>query len=311
MEELGYITFLGVLPHYPFGMLTPGRNWSAIGKNYAFGYQGSLQDDEIYGNGNVYSTFYRELDPRIGRWWSNDAKTRQTPWESPYISMGNNPISRNDIYGDEWKDKSDEKKADQMKSNFVEKESMYNNRAEKYSKKLSEALEKNNDKKSEKYSNLLSTAIEGRNEMRNAQTEIGVMGASSTVFRFNYLDNASYGYTSFDADGTVAINYVNNDANTAHEMKHAYQTLSGEIVGIPGTNQGKYADLIDEVESYTRQYFFSTLSMPNSTYGRITKASDITRFWVKGVYALENDGATKLFYTKALNYNIDLPTMIL
>ncbi|MBK6730661.1 MAG: hypothetical protein IPG60_06720 [Bacteroidetes bacterium] len=35
------------LPHpYPFGMLTPGRNWST-GSEYRFGFNGQEQDDEI------------------------------------------------------------------------------------------------------------------------------------------------------------------------------------------------------------------------------------------------------------------------
>jgi len=82
------------------GMLLVGRTWVAGSENYEFGYQGSMKDDEIYGNGNAYSTHFRELDPRLMRWWSNDPKTNQTPWESHYVSMGNNPIWNNDIIGD-------------------------------------------------------------------------------------------------------------------------------------------------------------------------------------------------------------------
>jgi RHS repeat-associated protein len=67
---------------------------------YLYGYQGSEKDDEIKGNGNSYTTFYRALDPRLGRWFSIDPKTKETPFESPYVSMGNNPIWYNDILGD-------------------------------------------------------------------------------------------------------------------------------------------------------------------------------------------------------------------
>jgi len=90
------------LNYDPGGMILPGRVWVAGAENYRFGYQGSLQDDEIYGNGNAYSTNFRELDPRLMRWWSNDPKTNQTPWESPYVSMGNNPVWHNDVKGDEY-----------------------------------------------------------------------------------------------------------------------------------------------------------------------------------------------------------------
>jgi len=80
-------------------MLMPGRNYNST--EYRFGYQGSEKDDEISGTtGAHYTTFFRELDARIGRWWSVDPKSNLTPWESPYVSMGNNPIWHNDVMGD-------------------------------------------------------------------------------------------------------------------------------------------------------------------------------------------------------------------
>ncbi len=85
----------------PGGMLLVGRTWVAGSENYRFGYQGSMKDDEIYGTGNSYTTEFRELDVRLMRWWSNDPLTKKTPWESPYVSMGNNPIWFNDVKGDE------------------------------------------------------------------------------------------------------------------------------------------------------------------------------------------------------------------
>ena len=75
---------------------------STVSKNdvkaYRYGYQGSEQDNEIKGNGNSYTTLYRQLDPRVGRWLSIDPVTQ--PWQSPYISMDNNPIWHNDVLGD-------------------------------------------------------------------------------------------------------------------------------------------------------------------------------------------------------------------
>src|SRR5690606_35204538 len=81
------------------------------GDRYRFGYQGSEKTDEISGSGNHYTTFFRELDVRFGKWWTSDPKASLRPWESPYSSMGNNPIWRNDVLGDKWKTKADEKKA--------------------------------------------------------------------------------------------------------------------------------------------------------------------------------------------------------
>ncbi len=94
--------------YYPGGSLMPGRNYSP--DNYRFGYQGSEKDDEIAGvSGAHITTFFRENDTRILRWWSVDPKTNLTPWESPYMSMGGNPIWFNDPKGDLrdwWKNNS-------------------------------------------------------------------------------------------------------------------------------------------------------------------------------------------------------------
>lgn len=68
--------------------------------SYRYGYQGSEKDDEVKGSGNSYTTEYRQLDPRLGRWLSLDPKARSMPWQSPYVSMDNNPIWFNDILGD-------------------------------------------------------------------------------------------------------------------------------------------------------------------------------------------------------------------
>jgi RHS repeat-associated protein len=81
--------------YYPFGMQMPGRQFSA--EEYRYGYQGSEKDNEIAGEGNMYTTHFRALDTRIGRWLSID------PAEyigSPYSSMANNPILMNDMLGD-------------------------------------------------------------------------------------------------------------------------------------------------------------------------------------------------------------------
>ena len=71
-----------------------GRGFSG---SYRFGYQGSEKDNEISGDGNSYTTEFRQLDPRLGRWFSVDPVFQL--WQSPYTSMDNDPTNYNDIYG--------------------------------------------------------------------------------------------------------------------------------------------------------------------------------------------------------------------
>ena len=87
--------------YYPFGMATGGRNGSV--ESYRYGYQGSEKDDEIKGQGNYYTTFFRGLDPRLGKWLSVDPKASSLSWQSPYCSMDNNPVWFNDVLGDIFK----------------------------------------------------------------------------------------------------------------------------------------------------------------------------------------------------------------
>jgi len=96
----GYQTGLvNVSDYSPFGVQLDGRTIKS--DFYRRGYQGSEMDNEVKGEGNSYTTYFRLLDPRVGRWLSYDPKP--TAWESPYVSMGNNPIFHNDVFGDKIK----------------------------------------------------------------------------------------------------------------------------------------------------------------------------------------------------------------
>jgi len=79
----------------PFGVELDGRTVSVDG--YRYGYQGSEKDNEFKGEGNSYSTEFRQLDPRLGRWLSLDPKPEVGI--STYTSMDNNTILYNDVLG--------------------------------------------------------------------------------------------------------------------------------------------------------------------------------------------------------------------
>ena len=81
----------------PFGVELDGRTVSLEG--YRFGYQGSEKDNEFKGNGNSYTTEFRQLDPRLGRWLSVDPVVKEH--RSPYDVLSNNPIIMVDPNGDD------------------------------------------------------------------------------------------------------------------------------------------------------------------------------------------------------------------
>ena len=66
-------------------------------KGYRYGFNGMERDNEWKGEGNSYTTHFRQYDPRLGRWLSMDPITH--PWQSAYCSMDNNPINGTDPNG--------------------------------------------------------------------------------------------------------------------------------------------------------------------------------------------------------------------
>ena len=64
---------------------------------YKYGYQGSEKDNEVSGGGTSYTTEFRQLDPRLGRWFSVDPIFQ--PFQSPYTAMDNDPINNTDRLG--------------------------------------------------------------------------------------------------------------------------------------------------------------------------------------------------------------------
>jgi RHS repeat-associated protein len=73
--------------YYLFGMLMPGRTLNADDSRY--GYHGMEQDVEVSGNGNSYTTEFRQYDPRLGRWKSLDPLMGMFPKMSPYNAFAN------------------------------------------------------------------------------------------------------------------------------------------------------------------------------------------------------------------------------
>jgi hypothetical protein len=64
---------------------------------YRYGFNGQEKSDEIKGAANSYTAEFWEYDPRIGRRWNVDPKTKD--FESPYSGFANNPIWLRDENG--------------------------------------------------------------------------------------------------------------------------------------------------------------------------------------------------------------------
>ena len=82
--------------YFPAGMLMPKRFSNANSYRYQ-AINGMERDNEVKGNNNHLSTFFRQYDPRIARWMSTDPV--KFPSESPYVENHNNPIYWKDPMG--------------------------------------------------------------------------------------------------------------------------------------------------------------------------------------------------------------------
>lgn len=87
-KESGLPAIKSFADYYPFGELLPSRN----SLNYRYAFQGQELDTET----GMEAFQLRLWDGRIGRWLSIDPYRE---YQSPYIGMGNNPISLTDPNG--------------------------------------------------------------------------------------------------------------------------------------------------------------------------------------------------------------------
>lgn len=82
-------------------MVISGRNYNAANaKDYTYGFNGKMNDNEVKGEGNSVDFGARVYDSRIGRFLSVDRLSVKLPFCSPYIFAGNKPIGSIDYNGD-------------------------------------------------------------------------------------------------------------------------------------------------------------------------------------------------------------------
>jgi RHS repeat-associated protein len=84
----------------PFGSLLSGRNYNAPNrKDYTYGFNGKMNDNEVKGEGNQQDYGMRIYDPRLGRFLSEDPITKKYPELTPYQFASNTPIQAIDLDG--------------------------------------------------------------------------------------------------------------------------------------------------------------------------------------------------------------------
>lgn len=86
--------------YYPFGLQMAGISDKAINKlSSQYKFNGGIELEEDYGV-NLYSTFFRQYDPQLGRFSGVDLLSEEMSNFSPYQFGFNNPVLFNDPFGD-------------------------------------------------------------------------------------------------------------------------------------------------------------------------------------------------------------------
>lgn len=85
--------------YYAYGMQQSCRNYSS--SDYIYGYNGMENNEEVATDGNSYTTLFRQYDPRVCRWLSQDPKSDKYPSITPYNAFFNNPTLFVDPQGDD------------------------------------------------------------------------------------------------------------------------------------------------------------------------------------------------------------------
>ena len=118
-------TVVSLSDYYPFGMTEPGRSWNS--GDYRFGYTGHEKENDLAEG--VYTTEYRLLDTRLGRWMSVDKLAGDYTWMSPYNYCDGNPVMMVDPDGKRIK-KGLNKAASNLATNPKDIDTEINNYAE-------------------------------------------------------------------------------------------------------------------------------------------------------------------------------------
>lgn len=285
--------------YYAYGAAIPGSTYATSNGQYRFGFNGMEKTNEVFGSSNEYTTEFRQLDSRLGRWFSKDLIIKY--WESPYALNFNNPIKFVDPNGLDPEPKTKLNVFQKAKNFFTLK--AYINRANKIAEKLrGEGWVVNENLVEDYYSRVEISAYKGSDGSDYSTTyneEIGVnekvdnskiMNSRkiNVTERINILDR---GFFKLSGSTSYSINTRKKFFNEPKWMQpghtdavHDASDVSGMIISPNATIYGANIGLVFGVSR--TDGFNLGITLPKSAFLDVAKWNE----WGVGVSVLSASG---------------------
>jgi cell division protein FtsB len=297
----------------PFGMMMQERSFTSNTNENKFSFNGKENDNEIYGQGNSYTTLYWQYDSRLGRRWNVDPRGRN--WESSYGTLGNNPSFNVDFNGDKWDPSNNSKAIAQKHKKHVNEKIISNNdqiennkeKIQSLNSKLEElvlikSISEPTDMLSEDGSDISleiekiqsavaslesqNNELSASNKLLNSHIEtINSLGESEVIY--SLIPTSGQPKTLAPSSTVVQVFFDGTHENLGHELTHAGQYERGrEALPRAANTFSPTWDINDEVEAFKVEQ-----ALDQSLFGKlsnVTPNSIVNKYPVYSSASIQN-----------------------